>query len=144
MATRRERAESWWRRQGYDRNHPVYSREQANELSHDRVNSEFDEGSDGPAGPPVDIRYTVYPTHTSNPPRPRTIAAGYDRDSRTLQIQFRSPNWKTTGRRDDGNGAVYQYFDVQPNEWKDIRRTVSTGKFLNRRLASKSYRRIRN
>ena len=54
---------------------------------------------------------------------------GYDRDSRTLAVQFR-------------DGAVYHYHDVQPNEWRDIRRVVSTGMFIDRRLPAKDYTRI--
>jgi hypothetical protein len=30
------------------------------------------------------------PTPSINPPRPRTLAAGYDRESRTLRVRFRA------------------------------------------------------
>ncbi|HLO50088.1 MAG TPA: KTSC domain-containing protein [Kamptonema sp.] len=45
-------------------------------------------------------------------------AIGYDADSQTLQIEFRS-------------GAVYQYADVEEDTWESLRNADSTGKFFN-------------
>jgi hypothetical protein len=66
------------------------------------------------------------PTPSINPPRPRTLAAGYDKDTRTLRIRFRE-------------GAVYAYNEVTPREWAALRRTVSPGRYINRVLNAKPY-----
>jgi hypothetical protein len=138
-----QRAQEWWTRQGYDKNHPLYSKEQAKAISEYSLPREYpDEWEAEQAEPTPSIPFTVYPTRTSNATRPRTIAAGYDRGSQTLRIQFRSPNWRVGHQWDDGAGAVYDYHDVTPNEWKDIRRVVSTGKFINRRLENKDFTRL--
>lgn len=92
--------------------------------------------------PYIDLTHVTYPKHTSNRARPRTMAAGYDKETQTLRIQFRSPSWTSRHRADDGNGAVYDYHGVTPAEWRDIRRVLSTGKFINRRLAGKDYTRV--
>lgn len=113
--------DSWWVRQGYSPDHPLFSRD--DEGQPDSVSQA--EMADG-AEPVIPI--TVM-TNTSDPSRPRTRGAGYDPQTRTLAIQFRE-------------GAIYHYHDVQPNEWKDLRRVISAGKFINRRLASKDYIRV--
>lgn len=61
------------------------------------------------------------PTKTTNPDRPRTIAAGYDKTTSTLRIRFR-------------NGQVYGYYHVPQNVWRNFRRAKSPGRFINRVL----------
>ncbi len=62
------------------------------------------------------------------PPGPRTRSVGYSLEERQLRIVFR-------------DGATYSYDGVSPQEFERLRRTASTGKFLNRVLSQKSYRR---
>lgn len=68
-----------------------------------------------------DIVLDYQPTKSSNPPRPRTTAMGYDSDSQTLRIQFR-------------DGAVYDYFNVTEEQYAQISKTWSPGKWMNRNL----------
>lgn len=68
------------------------------------------------------------PTPSINPPRPRTQAAGYSKDTQTLRIKFR-------------DGAVYEYYDVPPNVWRNFRRWVSPGRGINRVLNHYPYAR---
>lgn len=68
------------------------------------------------------------PTPSINPPRPRTRGAGYSRDTQTLRIKFR-------------DGAVYEYYDVPPNVWRNFQRWVSPGRGVNRVLNNYSYAR---
>ncbi len=63
----------------------------------------------------------VIPTNTSHPPRPRTIAAGYDPTSEILRITFR-------------NGTSYDYHNVPRTTWQQFKKVKSPGKFINRRL----------
>jgi hypothetical protein len=132
MAGFRQRAQDWWNRQQFDTEHVNYRTSSAREISKTHITqNEFASEFEAELAEPVkDIPFTVYPTATINPARPRTKAAGYDRETETLRIMFRE-------------GAVYDYHDVTANEWKDIKRVVSTGKFINRRLDAKDYTRIR-
>lgn len=66
------------------------------------------------------------PTPSINPPRPRTMAAGYDRSTQTLRIRFR-------------DGDVYAYNEVSPREWNNFKRVKSPGRFVNRVLNDKPY-----
>ncbi|RZU36057.1 KTSC domain-containing protein [Streptomyces sp. BK022] len=66
------------------------------------------------------------PTPSINPPRPRTLAAGYDKDSQTLRVRFR-------------NGQVYGYYNVPPNVWRNFRRWKSPGRGINRVLNNFPY-----
>lgn len=68
------------------------------------------------------------PTPSINPPRPRTVAGGYNRDQEVLTIKFR-------------DGAMYDYYGVPQNVWKNFRRTKSPGRFINRTLNGYSYNR---
>lgn len=56
-------------------------------------------------------------TRTMNPGRPRTRVAGY-RDG-TLSIEFR-------------DGAIYNYDGITPEQWQEVQRTQSTGKWMAR------------
>ncbi|MFJ6503972.1 KTSC domain-containing protein [Streptomyces sp. NPDC091879] len=66
------------------------------------------------------------PTPSINPPRPRTLAAGYDKDAQTLRVRFR-------------NGQVYGYYNVPPNVWRNFKRWKSPGRGINRVLNNFSY-----
>lgn len=68
------------------------------------------------------------PTPSINPPRPRTQAAGYSADTQTLRVKFRS-------------GAVYEYYDVPNNVWRNFQRVKSPGRLVNRTLNNYSYAR---
>jgi KTSC domain len=68
------------------------------------------------------------PTPSINPPRPRTRAAGYDPTTRTLRVRFR-------------DGAVYGYYDVPPNVWRNFKRVKSPGRAINRTLNGYAYAR---
>lgn len=132
-----DRAREWWRRQGYERTAPNYSKEQARKVSRYRLPQTTDSEAEAESAEGVpDIPFTVYPTPTINPPRPRTIAAGYDRDRQILRLHFR-PGASSASP----GGAVYDYFDVTEPEWLEIRKRVieSTGRYLNDQLAAKDY-----
>lgn len=68
------------------------------------------------------------PTPSINPPRPRTLAAGYAPSSQTLTVKFRG-------------GAVYEYYDVPRNVWRNFQRVKSPGKAVNRVLNNYTYAR---
>lgn len=76
------------------------------------------------------------PTKSSRPPRPRTLRAGWIRpqgsETGTVVIQFR-------------DGAVYEYYEVPYNVWRNFRRVQSPGKAMNRRngLIGGGYRYLR-
>ena len=60
---------------------------------------------------------TLVPTSTTNPLRPRTVAAGYDSGRRTLTCVFR-------------DGTYYNYYEVTPLEWGNFKRARSKGKYI--------------
>jgi hypothetical protein len=68
------------------------------------------------------------PTPSINPPRPRTLAAGYDSKGRVLRVRFR-------------DGTPWEYFDVPPNIWQNFKRSKSPGRFINRVLNNYEYSR---
>lgn len=80
------------------------------------------------------IPYTYRPTKTTWPgngwKHRRTTAAGYDRTTQTLRVQFFT------------NGAQYDYLDVPPSVARSFRRTPSPGKFINRVLNKYEYHRV--
>lgn len=69
------------------------------------------------------------PTPSINPPRPRTLAAGYDSQTQTLRVRFR-------------DGAIYEYYDVPQNVWRNFRRVKSPGRLINRTLNNYDYSRL--
>lgn len=77
-----------------------------------------------------EILMPYQPTPTSNPGRPRTRAIGYDPKTRTMWIRFRES-------KKYPNGAVYEYYNVEPKHWKNVRRNDSPGKWMNRNLVDK-------
>ena len=68
------------------------------------------------------------PTPSINPPRPRPLAAGYDRDTQTLRVRFR-------------DGTPWVYYEVSPEEWRNFRRVKSPGRYINRVLNAHPYMR---
>lgn len=70
----------------------------------------------------------VSPTRTIDPFRPRTLEAGYERETRTLRVRFR-------------DGTPWEYYDVSPEEWQQFKRVRSPGRFINRRLNAHDYQR---
>lgn len=69
-------------------------------------------------GGPVQLTY--FPTTTSNPADPRTAAAGYDPDTKTMRVEW-----------GDG-GPAYNYYDVTPAEWRRFQQVQSPGRMINR------------
>lgn len=57
----------------------------------------------------------------------RVYRARYDRKGQILEIQWMKP------------GMNYVYLDVLPSEWRNMRRVVSVGKFVNRVLSQHNY-----
>lgn len=60
---------------------------------------------------------TVVPTSTTNPDRPRTVAAGYDRHEEKITVVFR-------------DGTFYNYYEVTPPEWQAFKSRVSKGQYI--------------
>lgn len=56
-------------------------------------------------------------TSTTNPRRPRTIAAGYDGATKTLTVVFRDETW-------------YNYYDVPVAMWEQFKEAPSKGIYL--------------
>jgi hypothetical protein len=74
-----------------------------------------------------DERLLAYqPTPSINPPRPRTLAAGYDENTHTLRVRFR-------------DGTPWEYYDVPPAVWRNFARTNSPGRFINSTLNNFEY-----
>ena len=80
----------------------------------------------GMAGPqneeddsPADL--TVVPTSTTNPKRPRTVAAGYDEDEEKLTVVFR-------------DGTFYNYYEVDGGEWAAFKANRSKGAIIYQML----------
>lgn len=77
----------------------------------------------------IDPSATQWPLAVKgNPPGPRTQKVAYSLTDHRVRMVFR-------------DGATYAYEDVSPQEWERIRRTASTGKFVNRVLNSHPYSR---
>jgi hypothetical protein len=64
---------------------------------------------------------TLVPTSTTNPQRPRTVAAGYDEDEEKLTVMFR-------------DGTLYNYYEVDANEWAAFKANRSKGAIIYRML----------
>lgn len=67
---------------------------------------------------------TEVPTSTTNPHRPRTVAAGYDAARKVLTVVFR-------------DGTIYNYYGVGGLEWGRFLSTESKGVFIYRFLNNK-------
>lgn len=68
------------------------------------------------------------PTPTINPGRPRTLAAGYDENTRTMRVKFR-------------DGEIYEYYRVPPSVWWKFQRAQSPGRYINTTLNRYPYKR---
>jgi hypothetical protein len=64
---------------------------------------------------------TLVPTSTTNPERPRTVAAGFDEDRLVLTVVFR-------------DGTFYNYYDVEPTTWQEFKQSWSKGVFIRETL----------
>lgn len=64
---------------------------------------------------------TVVPTSTTNPERPRTVAAGYDEDEEKITVVFR-------------DGTFYNYYEVSRQEWQAFKTRVSKGQYIYKYL----------
>lgn len=73
---------------------------------------------------------------STNPDRPRAEAAGYDSKSGTVRIRFRK------GQRKYPNGAIYEYYGVPRNVWKDLLRAPSPGRYITRVLETYPYTQV--
>lgn len=58
----------------------------------------------------------------------RVAEAGYSSGSKTLYVRF-------------VDGTPWNYFGVEKSEWRNFRRSASPGRYINRVLNSKDYRR---
>ena len=67
---------------------------------------------------------TVVPTSTINPERPRTVAAGYDKNEKKITVVFR-------------DGTYYNYYQVNATEWQAFKARVSKGRYIYSYLDSK-------
>lgn len=74
---------------------------------------------DGPTGHAALL--SVFPTSTTNPQRPRTLAAGYDHESRTMTVMFR-------------DGTLYNYYQVSTTMWNGFKRAFSKGVWIRQNL----------
>jgi hypothetical protein len=70
--------------------------------------------------PTASVILTDVPTSSTDYSRPRTVAAGYDPQSKTMTVVFR-------------DGTFYNYYQVNPGEWEAFSASFSKGKpWLNR------------
>ena len=60
---------------------------------------------------------SIVPTSTTNPQRPRTVAAGYDDGRNVLTVVFR-------------DGTFYNYYDVTDDEWTQFKASYSKGRYI--------------
>ena len=70
-------------------------------------------------------RLTDVPTSSTNVKKPRTVAAGYDRDRMVLTVMFR-------------DGTLWNYYDISKDEWIKFHSAISKGNpFINKEFKSK-------
>lgn len=89
----------------------------------------------GPVNPAVTS--TPHPGEDENVPddwwsfdSSRLQEAAYNAQTETLYVRFVKPR---------PGGTPWVYEGVQPNEWRNLRRSQSPGRFVNRVLNSKNY-----
>ncbi len=70
----------------------------------------------------------VLPSNTTNETRPRTLALGYDPESRIVMTTFR-------------DGTVWQYYNVPPEVWGNFVSDPSPGRYIREVLDSYPYAR---
>lgn len=62
-------------------------------------------------------RLQLTSTSTTNPSRPRTLAAGYNAQTKTMTVVFRDNTW-------------WNYYDVPEDIWEGFRQAQSKGQYL--------------
>jgi hypothetical protein len=93
-------------------------------IEYENLSSDARDYEDAPA--PI----TVKPTSTTNPKKPRTVAAGYrpgtseDGRNGTLTVIFR-------------DGSYYNYYEVEPYLWQQFKQVKSKGRFIAKYLDQK-------
>jgi len=80
------------------------------------------------------LKHPDRPESPSNPRRPRAEAAGYDSRSQTVRIRFRVGADKMFP-----NGAVYEYYNVPRSVWRNLQRSNSPGRYIDRVLDTYPY-----
>lgn len=66
------------------------------------------------------------PTATTDPSRPRTLAAGYDSNNKILRVRFR-------------DGTPWEYFGVPEDVWDGFQKTSSPGRYIASVLDNYTY-----
>lgn len=79
---------------------------------------------------PVNINSLAIPTSTSNPSRPRTLAAGYYLYVGERAKAYADQRGKITVMFRDG--TFYNYYNVPPGVWQEFKSSISKGPLLNR------------
>lgn len=69
---------------------------------------------------------TEVPSKTTNPKKPRTLSAGYDRATQTLSVVFR-------------DGTSWNYYGVTYQMWTAFKASPSPGRYIRTRLDFKAY-----
>jgi hypothetical protein len=72
----------------------------------------------------ADDAYTQAPTPTSNPERPRTVAAAFELERNVLTLIFR-------------DGTIYNYYEVTVSEWKAFRNRATKWEYIRDVLDAK-------
>jgi hypothetical protein len=71
--------------------------------------------------------YPQVTTRSTDPERPRTIAAGYDPANAIIRVTFR-------------NGVTYEYLGPSPRQWSAFQRAASPGRYIDDVLEQYPYR----
>jgi len=79
---------------------------------------------------PVNLNNLNIPTSTSNPSRPRTLAAGYYLYVGERAKKYPDQRGKLTVMFRDG--TFWNYYDVPPGTWQEFKSAISKGPMLNR------------
>lgn len=76
-----------------------------------------DDDGDPEKAPGTAANLSLLPTATTDPKRPRTLAAGYDKNLQTLTVMFR-------------DNTLYNYYEVDSLTWANFKRARSKGRFI--------------
>lgn len=105
--------------QYYDRGGKKFSRQFYEVIALEDEDIDYVPGFQGPQNEedtsPADL--TLIPTSSTNPERPRTVAAGYDEDEEKLTVMFR-------------DGTLYNYYEVSKGEWQAFKANKSKGVYI--------------
>ncbi len=85
----------------------------------------FSENFDNRQGAAVAL--SDIPTSSTNAARPRTVAAGYDPDEKTITVVFR-------------DGTFWNYYDVPPSVWIKFHQSYSKGPLLNNPSSKQAFK----